>query len=500
MRDMKYILALDQGTTSSRAILFSGDLEPVAQAQKEIRQIYPADGFVEHDPEEIWTSILEVAQMAISRSAVAMQDIAAIGLTNQRETTIIWDRKSGRPLHNAIVWQDRRTADLCTRLKANGHEALIRDKTGLLLDPYFSATKIKYILDHCEDAHDRARRGELAFGTVDSFLIWRLTGGAVHATDATNASRTMLYDIHRGIWDETLLDLFNIPLSLMPEIYDCAADFGKTKSKFFGAEVPLRGVAGDQHAATLGQACMAPGMMKATFGTGAFALLNTGTHAIASKANLLTTVAYQLNGQRTYALEGSIFIAGAALQWLRDELKLLDSASSADAMARQADPSQAVYLVPAFVGLGAPYWDAHARGAIFGLTRNSGPNEFVKAALESVCFQMHDLLKAMQQDGALPSPSALRLRVDGGMAASAWTMQCLADLLDTSVDCPAVLETTARGAAYLAGLACGLCAQPEDFMKQWRCDKQFLPHMTALQRQEKISGWDQALKRTLSGI
>lgn len=493
---MSHILAVDQGTTSSRAIVFSSDLLPIASAQKEFPQHFPKAGWVEHDVEEIWSGVLDVTRQALRKAQLNTNDLTAIGITNQRETTVIWERATGRAIHNAIVWQDRRTADDCQKLKSKGHEAFVSERTGLLLDPYFSATKIKYILDAIPGARIRAERGELAFGTIDSFLIWRLTGGKAHLTDATNASRTMLCNIHTGQWDDELLALFDIPKTLMPEIKDSSADFGITSPEIFGAAIPIRGVAGDQQAATIGQACFEPGMMKSTYGTGCFALLNTGDKAISSSNRLLTTIAYQFNGKRTYALEGSIFVAGAAVQWLRDGLKLFTEASQSGDLADQADPAQSVYLVPAFVGLGAPHWDADARGAMFGLTRNTGPREFAKAALESVCFQTLDLLDAMRADWQ--SPSRAILRVDGGMTASDWTMQRLADLIDAEVDRPMITETTAMGAAYLAGFASGLYPEPKEFMKTWRLERRFSPHMDSGLRRKQINGWRDAVSRTLT--
>lgn len=493
---MSHILAVDQVTTSSRAIVFSSDLLPIASAQKEFPQHFPKAGWVEHDVEEIWSGVLDVTRQALRKAQLNTNDLTAIGITNQRETTVIWERATGRAIHNAIVWQDRRTADDCQKLKSKGHEAFVSERTGLLLDPYFSATKIKYILDAIPGARIRAERGELAFGTIDSFLIWRLTGGKAHLTDATNASRTMLCNIHTGQWDDELLALFDIPKTLMPEIKDSSADFGITSPEIFGAAIPIRGVAGDQQAATIGQACFEPGMMKSTYGTGCFALLNTGDKAISSSNRLLTTIAYQFNGKRTYALEGSIFVAGAAVQWLRDGLKLFTEASQSGDLADQADPAQSVYLVPAFVGLGAPHWDADARGAMFGLTRNTGPREFAKAALESVCFQTLDLLDAMRADWQ--SPSRAILRVDGGMTASDWTMQRLADLIDAEVDRPMITETTAMGAAYLAGFASGLYPEPKEFMKTWRLERRFSPHMDSGLRRKQINGWRDAVSRTLT--
>ncbi|MDA0963311.1 MAG: glycerol kinase GlpK, partial [Proteobacteria bacterium] len=420
---MTYILAIDQGTTSSRAIIFDAAMQVVSVAQQEFRQIFPASGWVEHDPEEIWDTTLSTCRAAMEQAGFTARDIAGIGITNQRETTVIWDRVTGKPVHNAIVWQDRRTADLCARLRADGHGPMITAQTGLLLDPYFSATKVAWILDRASDA----RGLDLAFGTIDSFLIWRLTGGRVHATDATNASRTMLYDIHKGRWCPDIADLLGIPLSLLPRVRDCAADFGVTDPDLLGGAIPILGVAGDQQAATIGQACFAPGMMKSTYGTGCFALLNTGDQAVTSDNRLLTTIAYQFDGQRTYALEGSIFVAGAVVQWLRDGLGIIDSAAASGDLAQRADPGQTLTIVPAFTGLGAPYWNPDCRGAVFGLTRNSGPAEFARAALDSVAFQTRDLVEAMRADWAGTGDTVLR--VDGGIAASDWTMQRLADLL-----------------------------------------------------------------------
>lgn len=495
---MSYLLAIDQGTTSSRAVLFAPDLSVKSIAQQEFTQHFPASGWVEHEPEELWTSVVEVCRKAMAQIGATASDIAAIGITNQRETTLIWDRATGKAIHRAIVWQDRRTADHCERLKAEGHEPLLTARTGLLLDPYFSGTKIGAILDVVSGARNRAERGELAFGTVDSFLLWRLTGGKVHATDATNASRTMLYNIHTGEWDDELLALFNVPRALLPEIRDCSFHYGDTEPELFGGPIAIRGIAGDQHAAMIGQACFAPGMMKSTYGTGCFALLNTGDTAVPSSNRMLTTLAYQLQGKRTYALEGSIFVAGAAVQWLRDGLHLIEHAAEAGPLAALADPEQSVYLVPAFVGLGAPYWDAHARGAMFGLTRDTGPREFARAALEAVCYQTLDLVTAMRADwtGSIATRSVLR--VDGGMTVSDWTMQRLADLLDAPVDRPVVTETTALGAAYLAGLSADLCPQPAEVMAQWKLARRFVPSLDGSTRQRLIAGWHDAVRRTLS--
>ncbi|PTM42726.1 glycerol kinase GlpK [Bosea sp. 124] len=495
----RHILAIDQGTTSSRALLFDAGLNLVASAQREFAQHFPASGWVEHEPEDIWDSVLATCREAIAKAGLDSAAIAAIGITNQRETTLVWDRKTGHAIHRAIVWQDRRTAPRCAELVAAGHEPLVAARTGLRIDPYFSATKIAWLLDNVPGARRRAEAGELAFGTVDSFLLWRLTGGAVHATDATNASRSMLFDIGRGVWDEDLLALFDVPAALLPEVKDCAALFGETTPELFGKAIPVRGIAGDQQAATIGQACFAPGMVKSTYGTGCFALLNTGETPVASKHRLLSTIAYQLDGRRIYALEGSIFIAGAAVQWLRDGLGIITEASETGLLAPAADPAQDVYLVPAFVGLGAPHWDADARGAIFGLTRGSGPREFAKAALESVCYQTLDLIEAMHADWPQAGQGARSvLRVDGGMVASDWTMQRLADILDLPVDRPSLRETTALGAAYLAGLDAGLLPEPDRFADLWRLERRFMPGMPASERSRKIDGWRDSVRRTLS--
>jgi glycerol kinase len=493
----KYILAIDQGTTSSRAIVFDGERKIAGVGQKEFTQHFPQDGWVEHDPEEIWESVVWSIRTALDAAKVGAGDIAAIGITNQRETVVIWDRATGEPIHNAIVWQDRRTAAYCAELKAAGHEAMVTEHTGLLLDPYFSGTKVKWLLDHVAGARARAEKGELAFGTVDSFLIWRLTGGKVHATDATNASRTLLYNIGTNHWDDGLCALLGVPKAILPEVKDCADDYGTADAGLFGAAIPILGAAGDQHAATIGQACFAPGMLKSTYGTGCFALLNTGAEKVPSKNRLLTTIAYRLDGKTTYALEGSIFIAGAAVQWIRDGLKLVKQASETGPLARSADPSQNVYMVPAFVGLGAPWWDAEARGAIYGLTRNTGPAEIAKAALEAVSYQTRDLLDAMRKDWQGGAADTV-LRVDGGMVASDWTMQFLADILDAPVDRPTILETTALGAAWLAGMKAGVWPGMEEFAKSWARDRRFEPQMDAETRKAKIAGWDDAVRRTLT--
>jgi glycerol kinase len=490
------ILAIDQGTTSSRAIVFDKKLAPKGVGQQEFKQFYPASGWVEHDVEEIWKSVLKTCKTALKKAKAKPTDIRAIGITNQRETVVIWDRKSGKPIHKAIVWQDRRTADMCRLLKERGLEAMFRAKTGLLLDPYFSGTKVAWLLENVKGARERAERGELAFGTIDTFLIWRLTGGKVHATDATNASRTLIYNIVSGEWDRELLEQLNIPESLLPEVKDCAADFGTTDVKLLGAAIRIGGVAGDQQAATIGQACFQPGMMKSTYGTGCFALLNTGNRAVTSRNRLLTTIAYQLDGKPTYALEGAIFVAGAAVQWLRDGINVIKTAGETGALAQKADSKQSVYLVPAFVGLGAPYWDADARGALFGLTRGTTKKELARAALESVCYQTRDLLEAMQKDWG--STGETVLRVDGGMTASDWTMQCLADTLNAPVDRPKVLETTAIGAAYLAGFQAGILPPPIEFAKSWKRDKRFTAKMKNAEREVKYAGWKEAVRKLLA--
>ncbi|MBU6498260.1 MAG: glycerol kinase GlpK, partial [Rhodospirillales bacterium] len=492
------VLALDQGTTSTRALAFRAPhLAPLAVARRELTQHYPASGWVEHDADDLVADSIAVLREALAQAGGTAADVAGIGITNQRETTLIWDRSTGRPIHPAIVWQDRRTAPDCARLRAAGHEALVTARTGLLIDPYFCATKIGWILDHVGGARAAAAAGRLAFGTVDSWLLWHLTGGRVHATDATNASRTMLFDIARGVWDPELLDLFAIPPSLLPDVRDCAGAFGMTMPGLLGAAVPILGIAGDQQAASIGQACFRPGMVKATYGTGCFVLLNTGARPVPSRTRMLTTIACQLDGRRSYALEGAIFVAGAAVQWLRDGLGVLSDAASAGPLAAEADPAQAVYLVPAFTGLGAPHWDAEARGALFGLTRNTGPRELARAALESVAYQTRDLLGAMQADWGEEAGETV-LRVDGGMVASDWTMQFLADMLAAPVDRPAVLETTALGAGYLAGLAAGVCPEPDIFASQWALQRRFLPALDEAMRAARYAGWRAAVRRTLS--
>jgi len=488
-----FLLAIDQGTTSTRAIVFDRDGRPRGQAQRELPQIYPRPGRVEHDPERIWADVEATCRGALHESGLDATDIAAIGITNQRETVVVWERATGRPVHNAIVWQDRRTADLCARLARAGHDETVRAKTGLLLDPYFSATKLTWLLDNIADARARAERGELVFGTVDSFLLWRLSGSAAHATDATNAARTLLYDIHAQRWDPALFDLFEVPAAMAPEVRDNAGEFATATADLIGREVPVLGMAGDQQAAAIGQACLAPGLIKATYGTGAFILLNTGDIPVVSRHRLLTTLAYRLDGRATYAVEGSIFAAGAAVQWLRDGLGLVEHAAETEALAATIDGSGGVYLVPAFAGLGAPYWDPEARGALLGLTRASGAAEVARAALESVAYQTHDILAALAEDGAA---TPVTLRVDGGMVANDWLLGFLADLLDIRVERPRVTETTALGAAMLAGLGAGFYDDLDALGRLWRLDRGFDPDMPEARRRPLIDGWRRAVAAT----
>ena len=491
-----YVLSIDQGTTSSRGVIFDKNYEIVSIGQKEFTQFFPDSGWVEHDPEEIWMSTLESCHSALKESKIDPSQIRAVGITNQRETTVVWDKVTGKPIYNAIVWQDRRTSDQCQNLKDLGHESLVNEKTGLLLDPYFCATKIAWILDNVSGARQKANEGQLLFGTIDCFLMWRLSNQQIHSTDATNACRTMLYNIHDGCWDEDLLKLFNIPSSMLPKVCDNAADFGKVDESIFGSEIPITASIGDQPSALVGQACFQPGMVKSTYGTGCFVLINTGYEPVKSNNKLLTTLAFQVNGKTCYALEGSIFVAGAAVQWLRDGLKFIESAQESESLAMQADDSQDVYLVPAFVGLGAPYWDPDCRGALFGMTRNTGPAEITKATLESVCYQTSDLLSAIAKDLGEGKLSAIR--VDGGMAASNWTMQMLSDLVELPVDRPKNLETTALGAAYLAGMQIGFYPSMSDFSDSWQSDSQFNSKMKSDSRERKLAGWKDAVKRTLS--
>lgn len=491
----KYILSIDQGTTSSRAIIFDASGAIISSAQKEFKQYYPDNGWVEHDPEEIWQSTLETCRQAMAEKQLNAADIATIGITNQRETTLVWDKETGEPVYNAIVWQDRRTADYCTSLIEQELEQEFNEKTGLLIDPYFSGTKLKWILDNVSGARSRADKGELAFGTIDTFLLWRLTGGKSHKTDATNASRTLMFNIHNQDWDTGLLDRLTIPESLLPQVHDSSADFGVTQASLFGDEIAITGIAGDQQAALVGQACFEEGMVKSTYGTGCFMMLNTGDRALKSNNRLLTTVAYRLNGKVTYAIEGSIFVAGAAIQWLRDGIKLIQEASETEQLAENTPVNHGVYMVPAFTGLGAPYWDPQARGAISGLTRDTGIAEFVSAGLQSVCYQTKDLKRAMESDGAA-RPSTLR--VDGGMVANNWLVQFLSDILGADVDRPVIQETTALGAAYLAGLQVGLFDSLTQIGELWQCQRQFSPQMPKEERDELYRGWENAVSRVRS--
>lgn len=492
---MKFILAIDQGTTSTRAVLFDAEMQAVGSAQQEFPQYFPKAGWVEHDLEEIWDSVVATCRQVLAEQGITAADLAGIGITNQRETTAVWDRASGKTIHKAIVWQDRRTVEICEALRAEGHEDMIRHKTGLLLDPYFSGTKVRWILDQTPGARDQAANGGLLFGTIDSFLIWRLTGGASHVTDATNASRTMLYDIRAGAWSAELCQALKVPMQMLPQVKDCAAEFGTTVPDILGAAVPILGVAGDQQAATIGQACFEPGMMKSTYGTGCFALLNTGETPVVSNNRLLTTVAYQLDGQPTYALEGSIFIAGAAVQWLRDGLGILETAAQSGELAQAADPEQDVLLVPAFTGLGAPYWQPECRGAVFGLTRGSGPAEMARAALQSVAYQTRDLWEAMRADW--PEETHVTLRVDGGMSASDWTMQSLSDLLGAAVDRPRMQETTVLGAGWLAGMHAGIYPDQAGFAATWALEHKFTPEMAAEQREAAYARWQRAVQAVI---
>jgi glycerol kinase len=494
---MTYILAIDQGTTSTRGMIFDSAMVVAASEQQEFTQHFPHSGWVEHDPRDLWDTTLATCRGAIKSAGISASEIAAIGITNQRETTIVWDKQTGEPIHNAIVWQDRRTADQCRILRDAGHEEMITARTGLLIDPYFSSTKLKWILDHVDGARARAAKGELLFGTVDSFLIWKMTGGVAHVTDATNAARTMLYDIRKGRWSKTICDLLDIPMQMLPEVKDCAADFGQTRADLFGTPISICGVAGDQQAATVGQACFQPGMIKSTYGTGCFALLNTGETPVNSQNRLLTTIAYQLDGKPTYALEGSIFVAGAAVQWLRDGLQIITDAAQTQALAEQADLHQNVILVPAFVGFGAPYWNPDSRGAAFGLTRSTGPAEMAKAALESVGYQTRDLLEAMSADWQVAGVQPT-LRVDGGMSASDWAMQFLADIIGAPVDRPKIRETTALGAAWLAGMHVGIYPDQATFAAQWACETEFSPKMDEATRQDKYATWKKAVHATMS--
>ena len=489
-----HLLAIDQGTTSSRAIVFDERGQICGVGQQEFTQHFPEDGWVEHDLEDIWSSTLQVCREAIANAGLSASDIRAIGITNQRETTALWDRQTGEPLGRAIVWQDRRTARQCESLRSQGVESMVMRRTGLLLDPYFSGTKLAWMLDNIPGARERANRGELAFGTIDTFLLWRLTGGKVHATDATNASRTLLFNIHRQEWDEELLSLLNIPASVLPQVMDSADDFGASDADLLGQTLPIAAMIGDQQAATVGQACFEPGMVKSTYGTGCFVMLNTGSRAVTSQNRLLTTVAYRLKGQVSYALEGSIFVAGAAVQWLRDGLHLIGSASQMQELAESVSSSNGVYMVPAFTGLGAPYWDPDARGAILGITRDTQIAHIARATLEAVCYQSRDLLDAMRSDGA----NVDALRVDGGMVVNNWLMQRLADTVGCDCQRPAVIETTALGAACLAGLQTGLFTSLDDFQARWSAEKTFHPKMPELERERRYHGWKAAVQRVRS--
>ncbi len=491
----KFLLAIDQGTSSSRTVIYDHAARVVASEQQEFPQLYPKPGWVEHDPEAIWSSVTAVTRAALDTAGAGAADISAIGITNQRETTIIWDRDTGEPVYNAIVWQDRRTAAYCQSLQADGVEATVSEKTGLRLDPYFSGTKVAWILDNVDGVRERAAAGRLAFGTVDSFLLWRLTGGRVHATDATNASRTLLFNIHTQDWDDTLLEIFGIPRELLPDVLDCAADFGVASDACLGGDVPICGIAGDQQAALIGQAGFEPGMTKSTYGTGCFVVANTGSKVLQSANHLLTTVGMRIGGDVTYALEGSVFVAGSAMQWLRDELRIIESAPESEAIAARTGIVEDVCVVPAFAGLGAPYWDPDARGAILGLTRGSGRDEIVTATLQSVAFQTCDLIDAMADDGMRPSV----IRVDGGMVANDWFLQFLADVLDIPVERPDNVESTVLGAAYLAGYQAGIVTSPSDIGNLWRRDALFEPRMQAAQRARLLEGWQDAVRRVRSG-
>jgi glycerol kinase len=493
MSEKKYILSLDQGTTSSRAILFDQDSNIVGMAQMEFTQYFPQPGWVEHDPEEIWKSQLTVIREVLAKCGATATDIAAIGITNQRETTVVWNRDTGKAVHNAIVWQDRRTAEICDQLKADGHESIIRQTTGLVTDSYFSGTKVKWILENVDGAKALAEEGRLAFGTIDSWLVWKLTGGKTHVTDASNASRTMLYNIHQGSWDNKLCKLLNVPVSMLPKVLDSMGLFGETEAELFGSSIPITGIAGDQQAALFGQACFEQGMAKNTYGTGCFMLMNTGDNAHESKNGLLTTVAWQIDGKITYALEGSVFIAGAAIQWLRDGLRIIDESPDSEYFASKKEGTDGVYVVPAFAGLGAPYWDPYARGAIFGLTRGTEKEHIIRATLDSLAYQTKDVLNAMESDSGT---TLKNLRVDGGACANNLLMQFQSDMLDVDVIRPKIIETTALGAAYLAGAAVGFF-NLDDISGRWQVDKTFSSSISAEERVVLYSGWQKAVKRTM---
>jgi glycerol kinase len=485
------LLAIDQGTSSSRTVIYDDNFSVLASAQQEFPQIYPQSGWVEHDPEAIWQSVQAVTRQALQDAALAAGDITAIGITNQRETTLVWDRETGKCIYNAIVWQDRRTADQCAALKKAGHEAQVTEKTGLRLDPYFSATKLAWILDHVDGARARAVAGELAFGTIDSFLLWRLSGGKHHRTDATNASRTLMFNIHTQEWDTDLLKLFDIPAALLPEVMDCAAEFGMASDECLGGEVPVLGIAGDQQAALIGQAGFEYGMTKSTYGTGCFVIANTGDSALHSDNQLLTTVAMRLGGKVSYGLEGSVFVAGSAMQWLRDELRIIDSAPESETIAERTGVVEDVVVVPAFAGLGAPYWDPDARGAILGMSRGSGRDAIVTATLQAIAYQTRDLMDAMAEDGITPSV----IRVDGGMVANDWFLQFLADILQTAVERPVNVESTVLGAAFLAAYQAGLASGPEQLAATWQLDARFEPGLNDSERNKLLAGWHDAVRR-----
>ncbi|PSL45811.1 glycerol kinase [Salsuginibacillus halophilus] len=495
MAEAKYILSLDQGTTSSRAILFNQEGEIVSVEQREFNQYFPKAGWVEHDPNEIWASVLAVIAGVLANTEIEPKEIGAIGITNQRETTVVWDKHTGKPIYNALVWQSRQTADICTELKSAGHEPLFREKTGLLLDPYFSGTKVKWLLDHVEGARERAENGDLLFGTIDTWLIWRLSGGAAHVTDYSNASRTLMYNIHNLAWDEELLEILNVPKAMLPEVRPSSEVYAHTVDyHFFGHEIPIAGAAGDQQAALFGQTCFEDGSAKNTYGTGCFLLMNTGTEAVTSDNGLLTTIAWGIDGEVNYALEGSIFVAGSAVQWLRDGLRLFQNASDSESYAEAVTSADGVYVVPAFVGLGAPYWDSDVRGAVFGLTRGTSKEHFVRATLESLAYQTKDVLDAMEKDSGI---ALKNLRVDGGAVNNDFLMQFQSDVLQANVERPHIQETTALGAAYLAGRAVGFW-EADSLAKQWKVEKAFAPEMSSGESAELYNGWQKAVHAAMA--
>ena len=490
----KYILSIDQGTTSSRAILFNKDGEIKGVSQREFKQHFPHLGWVEHDANEIWTSVLSVMAEVMNENDIQSEQIEGIGITNQRETTVVWDKNTGRPIYHAIVWQSRQTQDICTELKDKGYEETFRDKTGLLLDPYFAGTKVKWILDNVDGAREKAENGDLLFGTIDSWLVWKLSGKAAHITDYTNASRTLMFNIHDLKWDDELLDILDVPKQMLPEVKESSEIYAKTIDyHFFGQEVPIAGIAGDQQAALFGQACFDRGDVKNTYGTGGFMLMNTGEEAVKSESGLLTTIAYGLDGKVNYALEGSIFVSGSAIQWLRDGLRMINSAPQTENYASRVDSTEGVYMVPAFVGLGTPYWDSEARGAIFGLSRGTEKEHFIRATLESLCYQTRDVMEAMSKDSGI---EVQNLRVDGGAVKNNFIMQFQADIVNSSVERPEIQETTALGAAYLAGLAVGFWDDKEDIRERWKLQTEFKPEMDEDQRHKLYSGWKKAVKAT----